>query len=96
MIGEPYDSEEHGSVSLGVLHARMIKCIGIRERDGEPRYGVCPYAVLEVEGTWNCTADEGETVVSLTVERLRDPRLACPRRLWTPVPDPSRTRSSRH
>jgi hypothetical protein len=50
MTGEPYDPDVHGSVSVGVLHARMIKCIGIEERAGEPRYGVCPYAVLEVAG----------------------------------------------
>jgi hypothetical protein len=35
MIGEPYVPDLHGSVSIGVLHARMIKCIGIEERDGE-------------------------------------------------------------
>jgi hypothetical protein len=28
-----------------MLHARMIKRIGIQERNDEPRYGVCPYAV---------------------------------------------------
>jgi hypothetical protein len=45
-VAQPYDPDEHDSVSLGVLHTRMIKCIGIQERDDEPRYGVCPYAVL--------------------------------------------------
>jgi hypothetical protein len=63
-VAQPYDPDEHGSVSLGVLHARMIKCIGIRERDDEPRYGVCPYAVLDVRtmtlvrvGGVGCAAD---------------------------------------
>jgi hypothetical protein len=96
MSGEPYDPDVHGSVSIGVLHARMIKCIGIHERDGEPRYGVCPHAVQEADESWSCTAGARDTIVRLTIERLRDPRLGCPGGLWAPVPDSSRTRSSRH
>jgi hypothetical protein len=87
-VAQPYDPDEHGSVSIGVLHARMIKCIGIRERDGEPRYGVCPYAVLdddagdETRGGWGCRVCSGRQPVPLTLERIRDPRLECPRGYW--------------
>jgi hypothetical protein len=87
LVAQPYDPDEHGSVSIGVLHARMIKCIGIRERDGEPRYGVCPYAVLgsagnDTRGGWGCRVCSGRRPVPLTLERARDPRLGCPRGLW--------------
>jgi hypothetical protein len=84
MNDEPYDPGVHGAVSIGVLHARMIKCIGIDERYGEQRYGVCPHASHgdRCEG-WRCTAGGGETVVSLTVEHLRDPRMRCPRANWS-------------
>jgi hypothetical protein len=91
-VAQPYDPDEHGSVSLGVLHARMIKCIGIRERDDEPRYGVCPYAVLDDDAddssreSWGCRVCSGRRPVTLTLERIRDPRLACSRELWGELP----------
>jgi hypothetical protein len=89
MTGEWYDPDVHGSVSVGVLHARMIKCIGIEERAGEPRYGVCPQAVPEAGGSWRCRADEGGGTVRLTIEQLRDPRIACPMGLWRKDADDS-------
>jgi hypothetical protein len=66
----------------------MIKCIGIRERDGELRYGVCPYAVLgsaggDTRGGWGCRVCSGRRPVPLTLERIRDPRLACLRGHWS-------------